>query len=119
MSARSQQQTAAVLADKKRFVVVYLLRVGLSKFLCAHILQYRQRREARIREHYDRISAALTNTDSTRFAARHPTRVIPDVPGLFTHLKTFSPVIPVVLWLFLSFSRTFIECSTVSWILTS
>ena len=59
MSARSQQQTAAVLADKKR-----------------------QRREARIREHYDRISAALTNTDSTRFAARHPTRVIPDVPGI-------------------------------------
>jgi hypothetical protein len=41
----------------------------------------RQRREAKIREQYDRISAALLNTDSSKFAARNPTRVIPAVPG--------------------------------------
>eukprot|EP00599_Poterioochromonas_sp_BG-1_P001332 CAMPEP_0173139370 /NCGR_PEP_ID=MMETSP1105-20130129/4221_1 /TAXON_ID=2985 /ORGANISM="Ochromonas sp., Strain BG-1" /LENGTH=760 /DNA_ID=CAMNT_0014052095 /DNA_START=44 /DNA_END=2322 /DNA_ORIENTATION=- len=48
----------------------------------------RQRREARIRENYDRIFATLINPDSARFAARHPTRVIPDVPGIFGLSKT-------------------------------
>jgi hypothetical protein len=43
----------------------------------------RQRREAKIRENYDRIFASLINPDSAKFAARHPTRVIPDVPGIF------------------------------------
>lgn len=48
-----------------------------------HLIYYRQRREARIRENYDRIFASLINPDSAKFAARHPTRVIPDVPGIF------------------------------------
>eukprot|EP01031_Cornospumella_fuschlensis_P025013 gene25013-30214_t len=41
----------------------------------------RQRREAKIREHYDRISAVLLSNDSLKYAARNPTRVIPAVPG--------------------------------------
>eukprot|EP01031_Cornospumella_fuschlensis_P035761 gene35761-43377_t len=40
----------------------------------------RQRREAKIREHYDRISAVLLSNDSLKYAARNPTRVIPAVP---------------------------------------
>ena len=39
------------------------------------------RREARIRENYDRIAASLSSTESSKFAARHPTRVIPDTNG--------------------------------------
>lgn len=48
----------------------------------------RQRREARIRENYERIFASLINPDSAKFAARYPTRVIPDVPGIFGLSKT-------------------------------
>lgn len=39
------------------------------------------RREARIRENYDRIAASLISAESSKFAARHPTRVVPDVNG--------------------------------------
>jgi hypothetical protein len=51
------------------------------------ILFIRQRKEAKIRENYDRIFAQIVNPDSSKFAARHPTRVIPDVPGEWEKLK--------------------------------
>ncbi len=41
----------------------------------------RARREQRIRESFDRIQASVITSDSHKFAARHPTRVVPDIPG--------------------------------------
>mmetsp|Transcript_38922 Transcript_38922/g.67354 ORF Transcript_38922/g.67354 Transcript_38922/m.67354 type:complete len:818 (-) Transcript_38922:66-2519(-) len=46
----------------------------------------RLRREARIRENYDRISAALTLSDSK--STKNPTRNVPDVPGFQSLSKT-------------------------------
>ena len=52
-------------------------------------LKHRLRREARIRENYDRIAALLSSTESTKFAARHPTRVVPDVNGKYDDVPIY------------------------------
>eukprot|EP00428_Durinskia_dybowskii_P087095 CAMPEP_0170449072 /NCGR_PEP_ID=MMETSP0117_2-20130122/51051_1 /TAXON_ID=400756 /ORGANISM="Durinskia baltica, Strain CSIRO CS-38" /LENGTH=841 /DNA_ID=CAMNT_0010710293 /DNA_START=62 /DNA_END=2590 /DNA_ORIENTATION=- len=52
---------------------------GADTATVAAAAKKRLRREARIRENYDRISATLSSNDSK--ATKNPTRIIPDAPG--------------------------------------
>ena len=53
----------------------YRIFLQFSKFLI------RLRREARIKESYDRISATLALNDTK--STKNPTRIIPDIPGKY------------------------------------
>lgn len=84
---------AIAAAAKKRYVASIELLTLVSNYTdvwkcCTRGFWHRLRREARIRENYDRISAALTLSDSK--STKNPTRNVPDVPGTVDYLCNIS-----------------------------